>query len=246
MNRTLIAALKSVTASHANFLSKLDPFISDPKIVENWDAFMLTAPLSTDMDVATDSDLFDAMRDHGIKGWEHLSEYEIFEDWQEQADDDWANQWQSFAKDWLDYRYRTFKDDFKRIAKVKDGKLEIYRCIEIPEDQTKRNEFRDNIKKGTARLGVYWSWDYGSARCYWGKGLSKQEVVITGLVDPSAMHAENTFYKNLHPLTSGEGEIELHEGSPVTITSIGGVGVAVDKLYIAKAEHIVAYHGGPV
>ena len=241
-NRTrIITALKSVVASNASFLSKLSPFLSDPKLVENWDAFMQTAPLSTDMDSATDEDLFDAMVQHGVKGWEHLSDYYDLSDWQSEVDD-WSDEWTNFANAWLVYRYGSFKKDFERIAKFKEGKLEIYRCIEIPKDQTKRDEFRDSVKKGTAALGIYWTWDYGSARCFWGKGggSTRDEVVLTGLIDPSAMNAGNTFYKNLHPLTAGEGEIELHEGTPITITGIGGAGVAIDKPYVAKASHVAA------
>jgi len=174
-------------------------------------------PLSKDMDSATDSDLFDYMVQHGIKGWEHLSEYEMLEDWQEDVDD-WGEQWQRFAEDWLVYRFESFTKDFQRIAKFENGKIKVYRCIETEDPDVNA-------------LGIYWSWDIGSARCYWGDRKGS-ETDITALVDISDINLENTFYKNLHPITGGEAEIELKPGVEIEVIEVDDE----EKSFTAKAN----------
>jgi len=241
----LVAALHRVVSSSQAFLSKFDSLMKNPKLYEEWESFIEHSDLSKNVDDEgnawhdnpTDQDIFEHIVQHGLKGWEHLSDYESIEDWQED-DDDWSDQWKRFVTDYIQYRYDNVSKEFKRFAKFKNGKLEVYRCIEISKE--KRNEFRDSVRNGSADLGIYWSFDYGTARCYWGDSYehSREEVTITGLIDVSAMNAENTFYKLLHPITGGELEIELNKGASVEVTGIQGIGVGLKK---DESHHVTAY-----
>jgi len=116
---------------------------------------------------------------------------------------------------WIAERRWEFLENFSGKAVEMNGKLVVYRCIQLDDPEA----YVKNIIPGKS-LGIYWTWDYESAECYWGKGEGT-DVILTGLVGLSAINIERTVVMNLRPdIGDAEREITLREGEPISLTDV--------------------------
>ena len=119
-------------------------------------------------------------------------------------------------------RWTGFARDFQKAVYL-DGKLFIHRCVTVKDPPSFEEDLsRGALPKGYKGLGIFWSWDYGAAKCHWGHhNEGGIPVVMTGLVDPKAIDIEGTVLANFHPdVGEEEMEIRLKEGAVVLLTDL--------------------------
>jgi hypothetical protein len=120
---------------------------------------------------------------------------------------------------WVRDRWDVLRDDLSKEAVEADGRLVVHRCIGVLDPEA----FVDSLladRKKKRGLGVYWSYSFVTAECYWG-ALDGTNIVITGLIDPSAIDIPATVFANFHPdFGEQEKEIRTKKGAPVFLTSV--------------------------
>jgi len=120
-------------------------------------------------------------------------------------------------------------------AKEYDGKLFIYRSITSKDPLSFGQALEDSVlTNGYKRLGIFWTWDFRTARSIWGDySAGKQDVIITGLVDFEAINIKETVLANFNPtFGSKEQEITLKDGAPVVVTELSKR--TIDGIYSIK------------
>jgi len=131
--------------------------------------------------------------------------------------------WEDALDAHISNKWYDFEDDFKRIAKMEDGKLVLYRTITVESIP----KFLYFLKKGKSLrgfkgIGIYWSWNESKSEAHWGHGkYSKKSITIEGLVNPNDINYKSTIAKNLHPsIGEEEAEIEVKKGAIITVKNI--------------------------
>jgi hypothetical protein len=120
---------------------------------------------------------------------------------------------------WMRKRWDSLRDDLPTEAVESDGKLVVHRCIGVKDPEAFVDALRSRKKKARS-LGVYWSYSFETAECYWGR-LEGTEIIMTGLVDLDAINIPETVFANFHPdVGEQEREIRLKKGAPVLLTSV--------------------------
>ena len=92
--------------------------------------------------------------------------------------------------------------------------LHLYREINV--EATQLPKVLKNIR--LIRLGQYWSWDERAAQPHWG-GAGKT-IAMYAQIPGHCVNWKSTLIKNSVPSYQDEKEIEVIEGSPVTVQAI--------------------------
>lgn len=80
-------------------------------------------------------------------------------------------------------------------------------------------EWLENLSYSGKHLGVYWTWEKGSADAYWGKNLPLT-IIISAEVPEQYINWDETLYANISPSYTVEREIKLFKNTPLQIKSI--------------------------
>jgi len=124
--------------------------------------------------------------------------------------------------DWIRSRWRSLMDDVSVEAAEADGMLVVHRCIGVRDPEAFVDALRANGKRGGGKrgLGIYWSYSFATAECYWGE-LDGTNIVMTGLVNLNFIDVPETVFANFHPdVGEQEKEVRIKKGSPVLLTSV--------------------------
>jgi cation transport regulator ChaB len=107
--------------------------------------------------------------------------------------------------------------DFKRIVRGFTNPIRIFRAVDLVDVTALR----------TDALGVYWTWDKGSAESYWADRRTKKKTfIIEALVDPAAVDWGRTLIANMSLYF--ENEVTLLEGAPVHVVAVYDVAAGED------------------
>lgn len=98
-------------------------------------------------------------------------------------------------------------------GKIHNGKITIYRMMNV------NQEWLENLSYSGKHLGVYWTWEKGSADAYWGKNLPLT-IIISAEVPEQYINWDETLYANISPSYTVEREIKLFKNTPLQIKSI--------------------------
>jgi len=122
-----------------------------------------------------------------------------------------SEEFEEYLKDILKENFDEF---YNNLYFEKNGKIAIYRAMTVDDN------WLNHLKTQGKRLGIYWSWEYGSAETHWGDYDKKNIVRIESEVNENHVNWDDTIYQNIHPNYSEEKEIRLFKNTPLTIISI--------------------------
>lgn len=125
--------------------------------------------------------------------------------------------------DLLDYLREQFFDlltsfeyDIKNIIIQNNGYIPIFRMMTVDD------EFFNNLHTTpTPHLGVYWSWDEGSAEAHWGEPNKPYTILIESIINKFDIDWDRTYRANLDiNLGQDEKEIFVPKNTPLKIIRI--------------------------
>jgi hypothetical protein len=125
-------------------------------------------------------------------------------------------------RDWMTERWGELALGLKGAVEV-NGQLAVHRCITVADPQSFARALSQGIlPPGYEGLGIYWTWDYRFAECYWGEyGQGKKEITLTGSIDLDAINIRETVLALFEPSLGGaEQEIRVMEGEPILLTGV--------------------------
>ncbi len=120
----------------------------------------------------------------------------------------------SYVKDELESNLEEAKENIYYRIDYKTNKIRIYRAISV------NDNWIEHLKTQGKRLGIYWSWDYGSAEPHWGYGKINNIAIIEAEIHEMYIDWKTTLEMNTNPVFSHEKEIRLFKNTPIQIKSI--------------------------
>lgn len=126
---------------------------------------------------------------------------------------------QEFFEYMKEYFYDSLYDfefNIKTILIENNGYIPIFRMMTVDD------EFFDNLHTTpTPHLGVYWSWDEGSAEAHWGEPNKPYTILIESIINKFDIDWDKTYRANLDiNLGQDEKEIFVPENTPLKIIRI--------------------------
>jgi hypothetical protein len=169
-----------------------------------------------------DLSIHDILNDEFMKKFKNEDCVDLMLDWyieEKDLEDDDKDEIED-SKEFEEYLKYTlennFEDFYYNITDLIDdnGKISIYRAMTVDDN------WLNHLKTQGKRLGMYWSWEYGSAEAHWGDWDKKNIVRIESEVNENHVNWDDTIYQNIHPNYSEEKEIRLFKNTPLKIKSI--------------------------
>jgi len=145
---------------------------------------------------------------------EHMLDWYIEENHLDEDDRDKIEDSKEFEEYLKDTLKENFEEFYNNLYFEKNGKIAIYRAMTVDDN------WLNHLKTQGKRLGIYWSWEYGSAETHWGDYNKKNIVRIESEVDENHVNWDDTIYQNIHPNYYEEKEIRLFKNTPLKIKSI--------------------------
>jgi len=134
-------------------------------------------------------------------------------------------------KKWLEYevevRFENAVDEIQDHIDY-DGTIEIWREMTVD-----KNWLEHLIKQGK-HLGIFWSFEEGTAEAHWGKfGSGQVKVKIKSITKEDYIDWKGTLIANMDPsIGEDEKEIRLARGTPIKIEEIEMDGKTLDIIPI--------------
>lgn len=125
-------------------------------------------------------------------------------------------EFKEYMKEKFDELFDNFLYKIERIIIEKDNKIPIYRALTV------NDKFFDHLKTTSSpKLGIYWSWDEGSAEAHWGQHNKPHTIVLHSEVNENEVNWKSTFLANLEPsIGEDEAEITLYDNTPLKILAL--------------------------
>jgi len=130
-------------------------------------------------------------------------------------------------------KYEYFKNKYEEFKKIIEPilnskqKIPIYRQITILDFFNTIDDIKKNIEP---ELGIYWTWDYNSAKSYWGDETHKNIINIVSEIDETSIDWNETLLANM--INPDEKELTLKSNYPLHIIELHDMSKNGEKINI--------------